>query len=55
MPGRIVNLCVVAAEEALSNALQSNPVILIDSKPEDFAFSAIAFHWMPMVTKSLLN
>ena len=44
MPARIVNSDVSAAEDAISNASQSNPTNLIDLKPEDFASLAIAFH-----------
>lgn len=44
MPARMVKSSGAAAEDAKSNALQSNPVNLIDSKPKDFASLAIAFH-----------
>ena len=44
MPARIVNPYIAAAEDAKSNASQSNPVSLIDPKPEDFVSLAIVFH-----------
>ena len=42
---RIISPCVADAKDANSNVPQSNPVNLIDIKPEDFAsLAAIVFH-----------